>query len=208
SLEHESPAHRFGRVFVASPEGGRGRSFDVVFIPGLAERSFPFPVREDPLLLDRVREESAPFLPRKEQRVQRERLRLLLAVGAAEQRVVFSYPRIDGAEGRPRVPSFYGLDLVRAVTGDLPEPAQFERDAAAAGAARRAPTSSCSERSTGSSRGRNPPRSSSSTRCFAAASSMKSWRRRSARSRSPGSSLPPPDNSTKPQRSSTPRCSA
>ena len=136
SLEHESPAHRFGRVFVASPEGGRGRSFDVVFIPGLAERSFPFPVREDPLLLDRVREESAPFLPRKEQRVQRERLRLLLAVGAAEQRVVFSYPRIDGAEGRPRVPSFYGLDLVRAVTGDLPEPAQFERDAAAAGAAR------------------------------------------------------------------------
>src|SRR5206468_960473 len=52
------------------------------------------------------------------------------------QRVVFSYPRIDGAEGRPRVPSFYGLDLVRAVTGDLPEPAQFERDAAAAGAAR------------------------------------------------------------------------
>ena len=136
SLENDSPAHRFGRVFVASPEGGRGRSFDVVFIPGLAERSFPFPVREDPLLLDRVREESAPSLPRKERRVQRERLRLLLAVGAAERRVVFSYPRIDTAEGRPRVPSFYGLDLVRAVTGDLPEPEQFARDAAASGAAR------------------------------------------------------------------------
>jgi ATP-dependent helicase/nuclease subunit B len=136
SLEQDSPSHRFGRVFVASPEGGRGRSFDVVFVPGLAERSFPYPVREDPLFLDRVREKCASALPRKERRVERERLRLLLAVGAAEKRVVVSYPRIDGAEGRPRVPSFYGLDLVRAVTGELPEPEQFERDAAAAGAAR------------------------------------------------------------------------
>ncbi len=135
SLEDEAPPHRFGRVFVAPPEGGRGRSFDVAFVPGLAERSFPYPAREDPLLLDRVRERCAPVLPRRQRRVLRERLRLQLAVGAAERRVVFSYPRIDGAEGRPRVPSFYGLDVVRAVTGELPEPGQFERDAATAGAA-------------------------------------------------------------------------
>ena len=55
SLEVEPPANRYGRVFVGSPHQARGRSFKVVFVPGLAERMFPQKLREDPLLLDDLR---------------------------------------------------------------------------------------------------------------------------------------------------------
>src|SRR6185436_8885336 len=40
-LEDDPPAERYGRVFVAAPGHARGRSFAVVFVPGLAERVFP-----------------------------------------------------------------------------------------------------------------------------------------------------------------------
>ncbi|MBW1880521.1 MAG: PD-(D/E)XK nuclease family protein, partial [Deltaproteobacteria bacterium] len=46
---------RYGRVFVGSMACGRGLSFDVVFVPGLAERLFPRKVIEDPMLLDAER---------------------------------------------------------------------------------------------------------------------------------------------------------
>ena len=57
SLEVEPPANRYGRVFVGSPHQARGRSFRVVFVPGLAERLFPQKLREDPLLVDDLRKE-------------------------------------------------------------------------------------------------------------------------------------------------------
>ena len=41
-----------GRVFVGGPQQARGRTFRVVFVPGLAERMFPQHPHEDPLLLD------------------------------------------------------------------------------------------------------------------------------------------------------------
>src|SRR5204863_7578332 len=49
------PVSRYGRVFVGTVEQARGRSFAVVFLPGLAERIFPQKPREDPLLLDTLR---------------------------------------------------------------------------------------------------------------------------------------------------------
>jgi hypothetical protein len=52
AIESEPPARRFGRVFVGTPQQARGRTFRVVFVPGLAERLFPQKPREDPLLLD------------------------------------------------------------------------------------------------------------------------------------------------------------
>ena len=55
SIEAEPPARRYGRVLVASPAQLRGRTFDVVFVPALAERMFPQKPREDPLLLDDAR---------------------------------------------------------------------------------------------------------------------------------------------------------
>ena len=60
SLEVDPPANRYGRVFVGSPHQARGRSFKVVFVPGLAERLFPQKLREDPLLLDELRWISRP----------------------------------------------------------------------------------------------------------------------------------------------------
>ncbi len=43
---------RYGRLFVGTPHQARGRTFRVVFVPGLAERVVPQRPREDPLLLD------------------------------------------------------------------------------------------------------------------------------------------------------------
>ena len=51
-LEKEPPKSRYGRVFVGSPHQARGRTFKVVFVPGLAERMFPQKPHEDPMMLD------------------------------------------------------------------------------------------------------------------------------------------------------------
>ena len=107
-----------GHIFVAPVEAARGLTFDVVFVPGLAEKLFPQKVSEDPILLDRARRPLG--LDTNEQRVERERLALRLAVGAARERIVLSYPRVDMDQSRPRVPSFYGLEVIRAAEGKLP----------------------------------------------------------------------------------------
>src|SRR5439155_2399401 len=54
-LDREPPSRRYGRLFVGTPHQARGRSFRVVFVPGLAERVVPQRPREDPLLLDERR---------------------------------------------------------------------------------------------------------------------------------------------------------
>ncbi|MEM9192337.1 MAG: PD-(D/E)XK nuclease family protein [Myxococcota bacterium] len=112
-------ANRSGRVFVCSIDEVRGLSFRAVFVPGVAEKMFPQKVSEDPLLLDADRR-AIGSLPTNVDRVRAERLLLRIAVGAARERLVVSFPRIDGSRGRPRVPSFYGLELTRAYTGELP----------------------------------------------------------------------------------------
>jgi RecB family exonuclease len=115
------PRHaRFGRVFVGPIDAARGLSFDVVFAPGLAERIFPQKVREDPIAPDHERARIGYGLTTTDDRVGAERLQLQLAVGAATRRVVLSFPRIDVHEGRPRVPSFYALEAVKAAEGELP----------------------------------------------------------------------------------------
>lgn len=133
-LQAEPPARRYGRVFVGGPEHVRGRVFDVVFVPGLAERMFPQKPRQDPILLDDVRRRlGAPDnplgLPVADDRAAAERLRLRLAVGAAARRLHLSYSRLELGESRPRVPSFYALDLERARTGRVPDFADTEREA-------------------------------------------------------------------------------
>lgn len=127
----EAPSERrAGGVFVGPVESARGRSFHTVFVPGLAERVFPQKLREDPLLPDRARaaldgrlEVNTPH------RIAAERLALLVAVGAARENAVLSYPRIDAEHGRPRVPSFYALEAARAVQGELPSFEALQRQA-------------------------------------------------------------------------------
>ena len=140
SLEVEPPANRYGRVFVGSPHQARGRVFKVVFVPGLAERMFPQKLREDPLLLDDLRQElendpplkglPAGALAKVGDRAEVERLLLRLATGAATDRLYASFPRIESSEARARVPSFYALEIMRAVTGRVPDHQTLELTAA------------------------------------------------------------------------------
>ncbi len=135
-LSQDPPQYRYGRVWVAPIEAARGLSFDVVLVPGLAERMFPRKIVEDPLLLDAERRKLSAGLPLQEDRVAEERLFLRLAAGAARRKVVFSYPSVDLQKGRAKVPSFYLLEVVRASEGKLPDFETLERDAAASSGAR------------------------------------------------------------------------
>jgi ATP-dependent helicase/nuclease subunit B len=123
------PSQRYGRVFVGPVEAARGLSFEAIFVPGLAEKLFPRRIVEEPILLDAARERLNAGLPTNEDRLARERLALALAAGAAERRLYLSYPRLDLGKGRPRVPSFYALEAVRAAEGRLPDFAELARAA-------------------------------------------------------------------------------
>jgi ATP-dependent helicase/nuclease subunit B len=132
TLEWDPPADRYGRVFVGTPHQLRGRAFRVVFVPGLAERVFPQRVREDPLLPDESRRAASDKLFTRSDRTAAERLLLRLAIGAATDRLYLSYPRLGAEMGdiRPRVPSFYALDVVRAITGRVPDHRALAAEAA------------------------------------------------------------------------------
>ena len=136
-----TPQKRYGRVLVGPIESARGLAFDVVLVPGLAERLFPQKVSEDPVLPDAARRELAALYPHStleinDDRIEKERLALKIAVGAAKKRVVLSYPRVDMDQSRPRVPSFYGLEVLRAAEGRLPGFDEMARRAEQGGAAR------------------------------------------------------------------------
>ena len=132
-VEADPPARRYGRIFVGSPSHARGRTFRVVFVPGVAERVFPQKPRQDPLLPDAIRTALSARLDTKGDRSAHERLLLHLAAGAATDRLYLSYPRLDVAESRVRVPSFYALDAVRGVTGRIPDHEELAAAAAHAG---------------------------------------------------------------------------
>ena len=128
-------SQRYGRVLVAPIDAARGMSFDAVFVPGLAEKMFPRKIVEEPILLDSVREQIGG-LATNETRVDEERLALALVAGAADQRICFSYSRLDLDQARQRVPSFYGLEAFRAAEGLLPDFAELARRAETATSAR------------------------------------------------------------------------
>ncbi len=134
-LREPPPVDRYGRVTVADISELWGRAFELVFLPGLAEGIFPRKSLEDPLLLDGQRRKIGilPVLPR---RRAEERLLLRVAVAAASRQLVVSYPRVDIARGRSRVPSFYALDILRAAEGELPDLQTLEKRAAEASTSR------------------------------------------------------------------------
>ena len=136
SLRSDPPRRRYGHVFIGSIDEARGRAFDTVFLPGLAEGLFPRRALEDPLLLDEHRiklcgKSPTRQLETQEHRIARERLLLHSAAAAATHRFIVSYPRMDITESRPRVPSFYALEILRAAEGRLPSLREFKERAAA-----------------------------------------------------------------------------
>jgi ATP-dependent helicase/nuclease subunit B len=120
-LRVKPKSRRYGSVFVGPISAARGLSFQVVFVPGLAERMFPRKIVEDPILPDKQRAETDPvgLITRRDQ-LEFERLALRIAVGSAKERAYLSYPRVDVQQSRPRVPSFYALEALRAAEGVLP----------------------------------------------------------------------------------------
>ena len=101
-----------GGLFVGDVMGARGLSFDFVVVLGLVEKSFPRLVREDPLLLD---DERIPVgLPLKRRGYDEERVLFDLAGGMAREKLVLSFPRLEAATARPRVPSFLLLEATGA----------------------------------------------------------------------------------------------
>ena len=120
TLTHEPPRRRQGHVFVGTCHAARGRSFRVVFVPGLAERVFPQRLREDALLLDSQRAAARG----RSRRAPDARGRRTAAIAPGRRRrgraCYLSYPRVELRESRARVPSFYVLDIVRAITGSVP----------------------------------------------------------------------------------------
>jgi ATP-dependent helicase/nuclease subunit B len=83
-----------------------------------------------------VRKELSEELPRRTDRNHEERQKLRLAVAATSERFIASYPRMDVAEARARVPSFYALELPRALQGALPKLKEFGDETRAAASAR------------------------------------------------------------------------
>jgi len=135
-LRREPPARRYGRVWVGSIDEACGHEFSIVFLPGLAEGLFPKRSLEDPLLLDVYRKEVSEALARRDDLVRKERFLLRAAVATARDRLIASYPRMDVIEARPRVPSFYALELPRAAEGRLPALADFHERAKKGASAR------------------------------------------------------------------------
>lgn len=103
-----------GGIFVGDVMSARGLSWPLVIVLGLVEKSFPRVIREDPLLLDQERARIGPELPRKLNGYDEERLLFSLAVAAAREKLVLSYPRLEPATSRPRIASFLLLEYAEA----------------------------------------------------------------------------------------------
>ena len=134
TLDREPPARRYGRLFVGTPHQARGRAFRVVFVPGLAERVVPQRPREDPLLLDdgRARARCGAGRPG------RARQRRAAAAEDCDRRrdasgCICRTRASTSAETRARVPSFYALDVMRAITGRVPDHRVLASEAAEEG---------------------------------------------------------------------------
>jgi RecB family exonuclease len=106
-----------GRVFVGPTSVAAGLRFTVVFVPGLVERRFPSVARPDPLLLDEERATLSEDVRTSADDQEDERLEFVDACASASERLILSYPRVDGQSGRSRVPSSFLLRAARAATG-------------------------------------------------------------------------------------------
>ena len=106
-----------GRVLVGPTGVAAGLRYRIVFVPGMVERRFPSVARPDPLLLDEERQALSPALRTTIDAQEEERLRFVEGCAAAGERLVLSWPRVDGQTGKERVPSSFLLRAARAVLG-------------------------------------------------------------------------------------------
>jgi len=136
--EEITPVGRFQRngPTVVNLMAVRGVPFSMVVIPGVVEKSFPLFIRQDAILLDHERKvlnlalsgkEMDPLPFKAEGRLDEERLLFRLAIGAAKEKLILSFPRIEIGTGRERLPSSFLLATVKAVTGRSINFQEFEK---------------------------------------------------------------------------------
>jgi RecB family exonuclease len=98
-----------------------GIEFSRVWILGAAERAFPPPARQDPILLDGERalisQRAGVELAPRAARGTEEALQFALACEAARERLVVSYARRATGENRPRLPSVFFRELASQLEG-------------------------------------------------------------------------------------------
>ncbi len=122
------PAGKFQRngPAVLNLMAARGIPFKIVVIPGMVEKSFPPVVRQDAILLDDERAalnqamtktDSGPLRLKARERLDEERLLFRLAVGATCENLLITYPRIEIATARERLPSSLLLAAIKALSG-------------------------------------------------------------------------------------------
>ncbi|HEY8490021.1 MAG TPA: PD-(D/E)XK nuclease family protein [Dehalococcoidia bacterium] len=108
-----------------------GLRFRAVAVLGLAERDFPPPPRQDPLLPDADRldlnRRLGWSLPLRALGPDDEPLRFALAAHAARDRLLLSYPRADAGTGRQRLASHFFRAAAEALTGPLPRLEDLDR---------------------------------------------------------------------------------
>jgi RecB family exonuclease len=132
------PTGRFQRngPAVVNLMAARGVPFRMVILPGMVEKSFPPLVRQDAILLDHERkilnrslsgEETEPLPLKTEGRLEEERLLYRLAVGAAKEKLILSFPRIEIGTGKERLPSSFLLASAKALTGESTDFQKFEK---------------------------------------------------------------------------------
>ena len=123
SARENSDGFGKGKIFIGDIMSARGLTFRAVVVPGMVEKMFPSSWRQDPILLDHERqyisEGLGKELVQKSRQFDEERLLFVLTVMAAQERILLTYPRMELLTGRERVPSFFLLRLMEAVTGRL-----------------------------------------------------------------------------------------
>jgi len=119
TLRPEPSREPYGSVWVGTPEEALGRSFASVFAPGLSEGVFPARFTEDPLLPDALRKALDPAFPGRARHRAREERAFQGVLSAAERFVLLTSARLQGARGRPQVPSFHFLEAARRARGGL-----------------------------------------------------------------------------------------
>ncbi len=120
ALELESDLGRVGRfgdgVLVGPITMGIGLDLDLVILLGLAEGTFPAPVRDDSLLPDLERQAAGDELPLRHQRIEREHRQFLATLAGASNRVL-GVPRGDLRRSSERIASRWVLDIASHFAG-------------------------------------------------------------------------------------------
>jgi RecB family exonuclease len=130
ALELDADLGRVGRfgegVLVGSVAMAVGLDLDLVVVLGLAEGTFPAPVRDDSLLPDHDREAAGGELPLRRTAVDRQHRQLLAALAGAGRQVL-TVPRGDLRRSAVRFPSRWVLDVASRLAGARWWPDDLER---------------------------------------------------------------------------------